>query len=156
LCAYQTWGLEGELAPPRRSTQPEVWARAIAIARAPVPAYEPVLCHRDFHPGNVLWHHGELSGIVDWTHACTGPVAADVAHCRVNLALLFGLEVADEFASRYGPVEALAWFDVVDVVGMSHVDEAWRWHDAGRPDITVDSINAAFDDFLAAAVARLS
>jgi aminoglycoside phosphotransferase (APT) family kinase protein len=155
LCAYRPWGLEGELAPPRWSTRPDVWTRAIAISRAPVPAHEPVLCHRDFHPGNVLWHHGELSGVVDWTHACIGPVAADVAHCRVNLALLFGAEVAEEFALRYGPVADLAWFDIVDVVGFDRID-AWRWHDAGRPDITFESITAAFDDFLAAAVAQLS
>jgi aminoglycoside phosphotransferase (APT) family kinase protein len=155
LCAYRPWGLDRELAPPRWSTRPDVWTRAIAISRTPVPAYEPALCHRDFHPGNVLWHHGELSGIVDWTHACTGPVTADVAHCRANLSLLFGAEVADEFAHRYGPVADLAWFDVVDVVGFEPID-AWRWHDAGRPDITFESITAALDDFLAAAVVQLS
>jgi aminoglycoside phosphotransferase (APT) family kinase protein len=155
LCPYRPWGLDDDLAPPRWSSRPDVWKRAIAIARGPIPAYAPILCHRDFHPANVLWHHGELSGVVDWTHTCTGPAAADVAHCRVNLTLLFGLEVADAFARRYGPVNDLAWFDVVDIVGMSRID-AWRWHDAGRPDITFESIGTAFDEFLAAAVAKLT
>jgi aminoglycoside phosphotransferase (APT) family kinase protein len=155
LCIYRPWGIDGELAPPRWTTRPDVWTRAIAIARAPVPAYEPVLCHRDFHPGNVLWHHGALSGVVDWTHACTGPAAADVAHCCVNLSLLFGADVADEFARRYGPVDDLAWFEIVDVVGFDRID-AWRWQDAGRVDITFESIKAALDDFLATAVERLT
>jgi aminoglycoside phosphotransferase (APT) family kinase protein len=155
LCAYRPWGLDGELEPPRWSTRSDVWTRAIEIARSPIPAHRPVLCHRDFHPGNVLWHHGALSGVVDWTHACAGPAAADVAHCRANLSLLFGREAADEFARRYGPVEDLAWFDIVDVVGFDPI-EAWRWQDAGRLDITTESIGAAFDDFLAAAVEQLT
>ncbi len=70
-----------------------------------------------------------------------------------NLALLFGPDVADEFARRYGPVDDLAWFDVVDVAGWRTLDP-WRWHDAGRSDITDEAIIHAFDDFLAAAVER--
>ena len=84
-----------------------------------------------------------------------GPAAADVAHCRLNLTLLFGLEVADDFARRYGPLDDLAWFDLVDAVGWGPL-EAWRWRDAGRTDITQDTLVQSFDDFLAAAVERLS
>lgn len=155
LWPYRPWNLDGGLELPHWSTRPDVWARAVAIARDGVPGHERVLCHRDFHPGNVLWHHGQLSGVVDWSHACIGPAAADVAHCRVNLTLLFGPNVADEFARRYGPVDDLAWFDIADVVGFDRID-AWRWQDAGRPDITNESIGAAFDDFLAGAVNRIS
>jgi aminoglycoside phosphotransferase (APT) family kinase protein len=120
-----------------------------------VPDYAPVLCHRDFHPGNVLWRDGRLSGVVDWTHSCVGPAAADVAHCRVNLAVLFGQDVADEFARRYGAVDDLAWFDVVDLVGWRTL-EPWRWQDAGRVDITAETLATAADTFLADAVDRAS
>jgi aminoglycoside phosphotransferase (APT) family kinase protein len=155
LFVYEPWGIDGDLTPPPWTTRPDVWTHAIAIARSPIPEYEPVLCHRDFHPGNVLWKHGVLSGVVDWTHACTGPAAADVAHCCANLSLLFGVEVADEFAHRYGPVDNLPWFEIVDVVGFERID-AWRWQDAGRVDITFESITAALDRFLATAVERLT
>jgi aminoglycoside phosphotransferase (APT) family kinase protein len=155
LFVYEPWGIDGDLAPPPWTTRPDVWTRAIAIARSPVAAYEPVLCHRDFHPGNVLWHHGALSGVVDWSHACTGPAAADVAHCCANLSLLFGVDVADEFAHRYGCVDDLPWFEIVDVVGFERID-AWRWQDAGRVDVTFESITAALDSFLAIAVERLT
>jgi aminoglycoside phosphotransferase (APT) family kinase protein len=151
---YRPWGLELLADAPGWSRRPDVWRRAIAIARRPVPAAPTVLCHRDFHPGNVLWHRGRVSGVVDWTHTCLGPAAADVAHCRTNLALLFGLEVADEFARRYGPVADRAWFDIVDTVGAGD-PEVWRWHDAGRADITVDTVVRTRDDLLAAAVAQL-
>ena len=86
--------------PPPWTRRPDVWRRAFEIARGPVPGYSPVLCHRDFHPGNVLWHAGRVTGVVDWTNTCRGPAACDVAHCRNNLALLFGLDAADDFARR--------------------------------------------------------
>jgi aminoglycoside phosphotransferase (APT) family kinase protein len=155
LYDYRPWGLGDLTEPPSWSRRPDIWRRAFEIARHPVPIQRRVFCHRDFHPGNVLWHHGRVSGVVDWTHACLGPAAADVAHCRLNLSLLFGLEVADEFGRRFGPVDELAWFDIVDAVGTTP-PETWRWHDAGRTDITIDGLIRSLDDFLAAAVERAS
>jgi aminoglycoside phosphotransferase (APT) family kinase protein len=155
LYDYQPWGLGDVTGPPAWSRRPDAWHRACEIARRPVPAYSGVLCHRDFYPGNVLWDHGRVTGVVDWTHACLGPAAVDVAHCRLNLTLLFGLDVADEFSRRFGPLDDLAWFDVVDAVGMEP-PETWRWHDAGRTDITIDGLARSLDDFLAAAVDRAS
>ena len=149
------FGLDRLDDPPPWSKRPAVWLRAFDIARRPLPADVSVVCHRDFHPGNVLWRRGRVTGVVDWTQACVGPAAADVAHCRANLTLLFGLDVADDFARRYGPVDDLAWFDVVDVAGWGPLD-AWRWHDAGRTDITEEKMIRSFDAFVAAAVERLS
>ncbi len=152
---YRPWGIDRLTDAPAWSRRPDVWRRAIEIARTPVPAAPTVLCHRDFHPGNVLWRHGRVSGVVDWTHTCRGPAAADVAHCRANLALLFGLEVADDFTRRYGTLDDLAWFDIVDTVGAG-APEVWRWHDAGRADIDVDTIMRTCDDLIADAVERSS
>jgi aminoglycoside phosphotransferase (APT) family kinase protein len=156
---FRPWSLDTVTAPPSWSRRPEVLERAIEIAHQPVPAHERVLVHRDFWPGNLLWQRGKLTGVVDWTHACRGPIAADVAHCRGNLALLFGLDVADEFTRRYGEVDDLAWHDIADTVSMGEEDaapEAWRWHDAGRTDITTEKIIAVHDEILVAAVNRIS
>ena len=79
--------------PPAWARYPRVWERAAEISRGPAPDLPAVLLHRDFHPGNVLWRHGRVSGVVDWQGACAGPAAADVAHCRVNL-LTIGAEVS--------------------------------------------------------------
>ena len=154
LFEYRPWNLDGLDEAPGWSRRPDVWRRAIALARRPVPRHLPVLCHRDFHPGNVLWRRGRVTGVVDWTHACRGPAAADVAHCRVNLAQLFGLEAANEFARRYGPVDDLAWFDIVAVVGCEP-PEVWRWHDAGRADMTVETVMQSYEDLLADALERI-
>ncbi len=155
LGTYRPWGLQRPPDPPSWTRHPDVWRRAFEIARRPVPPYAAVVCHRDFHPGNVLWEDDAVSGVVDWTQTCVGPAAADVAHCRVNLAVLFDLDVADEFARRYGPVDDLAWFDIADVSGFGALD-AWRWHEAGRTDLTDETMARAFDRFVVDAVERFS
>lgn len=140
LGSYRPWNLHVVTAPPEWARAKQAWRAAIEAVRAGVPATAAVLCHRDFHPANVLWDvQGALSGVVDWTHACRGPAAVDVAHCRLNLAWLHGLDVADDFARAYGRVEQLASFDCVDAVGVGDGEpDAWRWHDGGRRDLTTD------------------
>jgi aminoglycoside phosphotransferase (APT) family kinase protein len=155
LGGFRTWTERSRV--PAWATDADAWLRAIDAVRSPVPAPERVFLHRDFHPGNVLWNDGGVSGVVDWTYACGGPVAADVAHCRTNLNLLFGLDVADEFARRYGAVPDLAWFDLADVVSMASDDlDVWRWHDAGRPDLSAELIAERHEAFLANALSRLA
>ena len=75
--------------------------------------------HRDFHPGNVLWRRGTVTGVVDWPGACTGPAVADVAHCRVNL-LTFGTGAAQRFTVFWQQAAGAAhhpWADVVTITG---------------------------------------
>ena len=65
------------------------------------PASRPVFIHRDYHPTNVLWRAGAISGVVDWINACRGPAGVDVAHCRTNLAQMYGPDTADQFLDAY-------------------------------------------------------
>jgi aminoglycoside phosphotransferase (APT) family kinase protein len=151
---YRPWGVENLTEPPPWTRHRSAWTHAISTAHGPIPSYTTVFCHRDYHPGNVLWHDGRVSGVVDWTHACRGPAAADVAHCRANLTLLFGLDVADDFARRYGAVDDLALFDLLTQVGFGDLS-TWRWHDAGRLDIDEAALIRAGDALLVSAVERL-
>jgi aminoglycoside phosphotransferase (APT) family kinase protein len=105
--------------PPGWARYPRVWERAVEISLGPAPDLPAVLLHRDFHPGNVLWRRGRVSGVVDWLGACAGPAAADVAHCRVNL-LAMGAEVTERFTGRWERVAGAGyhpWGDVVTIVG---------------------------------------
>ena len=77
-----------------------VWEGALAAARE-AESTEASLIHRDYHPGNSLWRHGALTGIVDWTQASMGPVEVDVGSMRWNLAADFGLPAADRFLEAY-------------------------------------------------------
>ncbi len=105
--------------PPGWARYPALWKRAAEISHGPPPRLPAVLLHRDFHPGNVLWQRGTVSGVVDWQEACTGPAAADVAHCRVNL-LTFGTETAERFTALWQQAAGAAyhpWADVVTIIG---------------------------------------
>jgi aminoglycoside phosphotransferase (APT) family kinase protein len=90
--------------PPVWAKQPEAWLRGIEVLDGPPPSDERLLIHRDFHPGNVLWRDGEVTGVIDWVNASVGSPWADVGHCRVNLASEVGPEAADEFLDLYRQV----------------------------------------------------
>ena len=62
---------------------------------------ERVVGHGDFHPGNLLWRRGRLTGVVDWSAAKLSPQAYEVAYCRADLTVLFGSRVADAFLTHY-------------------------------------------------------
>ena len=77
------------------------WETAISIVTGAAPEAKRRFIHRDYHPANVLWSGGEVSGIVDWVNGCIGPVGIDIGHCRVNLVQLYGIPAADEFLAHY-------------------------------------------------------
>ncbi|HZI45330.1 MAG TPA: aminoglycoside phosphotransferase family protein, partial [Ilumatobacter sp.] len=71
--------------PPRWSTDPALWERAVELFHRPGPTSDVGFVHRDFNPGNVLWVRDRLTGLVDWQWSCVGPRSIDPAHCRLNL-----------------------------------------------------------------------
>lgn len=86
---------------PAWSTIPATWKKAIEIVKGPRPKVRECFIHRDYHPANVLWENGSVSGVVDWVNACTGPAGVDAGHCRWNLAMLYDVETADQFLEAY-------------------------------------------------------
>jgi aminoglycoside phosphotransferase (APT) family kinase protein len=72
--------------PPRWATSLATWERAVEIFQGPIPERGAGFAHRDFHPGNVLWHRRHITGVVDWQNACCAPASIDISHCRLNLA----------------------------------------------------------------------
>src|SRR6185295_9148382 len=44
----------------------ELWERVATALEASPPAQRETFIHRDYHPGNVLWDGGRVSGVVDW------------------------------------------------------------------------------------------
>lgn len=86
---------------PTWSKVPQAWKSAKKITKNSPPNEIYTFIHRDFHPTNVLWWRGKVSGVVDWVNACLGPKGVDVGHCRWNLAMLYGVDVADQFLKSY-------------------------------------------------------
>jgi aminoglycoside phosphotransferase (APT) family kinase protein len=133
--------------PPGWARRPAVWTRAVEIFHAAAPDAPAVFVHRDFHPGNVLWRHGRVSGVVDWASASIGPAWVDVGHCRANL-LRYGMEAADRFTAAWEQLAGARfhpWADVITIIGLL---------DSLRDDPGADRMN--IEDVLARAVAVLA
>jgi len=97
-----------ELEPPPWSREPAIWRAAIAVARDTPTAYQPCFVHDDYQHFNLLWSRERLTGVVDWTFAGTGMPECDVGHCQLNLAILWGAEVAATFRRDYEVVAGRA------------------------------------------------
>ncbi len=132
--------------PPGWARHPRVWERAAEICHGPAPLLPEVLVHGDFHPGNVLWRWGKVSGVVDWQAACAGPAIIDVAHCRVSL-LTFGTEEAERFTAFWQQAASVTyhpWADVITIIGfLDDLRDDWG------------SERLLVEDMLACAVAEL-
>lgn len=136
------------------------WQRLLALAQSPPPESAEVFLHRDYHPANILWQDHRISGIVDWVNGCRGPRGVDVAHCRLNLALLYGLPVADAFLEMYaaavGGYDHHPHWDVDDALSwLPEADFYEPWAEFGRPRHSATAMQDRMRAFLLAALQRL-
>jgi aminoglycoside phosphotransferase (APT) family kinase protein len=133
--------------PPVWAARPDVWERAFDVLDGESPSEERLFIHRDYHPGNVLWAGGRVTGIIDWVNASIGSPWADVGHCRVNIASELGQEAADRFLDLYRAVSGRT----------DEYDPYWDISAAiGGLDEDADAQPSPADEqFLVAAVARL-
>jgi len=114
---YQLW--EQLRMVPDWAERPDHWEAAFRLLDASTPPADVCFVHRDFQHFNVLWSRGRLTGVVDWVWASQGSPDVDVAHERLNLALLHSVDVAERFRFAY---EAEAgrqvdpWWDLRELV----------------------------------------
>ncbi len=133
--------------PPRWTSDPARWERAVDLFHRPVPTSDVGFVHRDFNPGNVLWTRGRLSGLVDWQWACAGPRSIDPAHCRLNL-FQYNPRMADDVRSVWEQRSGLTfdpWADLASIIGT--LDQL-----RGRrpPNAAIWAIEAALGDAVSA------
>jgi len=98
---YDRWIDTQQLTVPATAARPQLWRAMASALMTSEPAYRPCFIHRDFQHFNLLWSRGELTGVVDWGDAGSGPPDIDTGHCRLNLAVLFGAEWAEQFRIAY-------------------------------------------------------
>ena len=125
---------------PKWATKPDVWHRAIEICHGPVLDEDRVFMHRDFYPGNVLWHRRCVSGLVDWEAASVGPRSMDVAHCRINL-LYEGLDTAEVFTHEWEHHTGRRfnrWADIATIIGL--LDSERRQPSAQRKRFDIETM----------------
>ena len=90
-----------EFDPPPWTDHPGTWTAAARLLGDGQPEVVPRFMHGDYQHFNMLWSRRRLTGIVDWTFSSSGPADLDVGHCRLNLALLHGVAVAERFRAMY-------------------------------------------------------
>jgi len=156
---YTPWfDVEG-LAIPSWAEDLGAWHALHDRVRAGAPKTREGFVHRDYHPGNVLWEGGTVSGVVDWVNACIGPLEVDVAHCRPNLAVTHGIEAADAFDSAYrrrtGTPPADPYWDAAALAGSSDGFEGMLAFRAFGLALTEELITARLNAFARAAARRL-
>ena len=116
----------GTWQPPAGEHNPLTAAAVSAVtARLPSLSAERVFTHGDFHPGNVLWHRGRITGVVDWSAARLDARWSELAYCRADVCLLLGPDVADRLAGAYSDIvgdtsDELAVYDVMWVFNIRH------------------------------------
>jgi aminoglycoside phosphotransferase (APT) family kinase protein len=87
---------------------------------------QAVLCHNDFHEGNVLIdEHGRITGVIDMENVVAADPLTDIARTagysiRGDRAKWNGL------MAGYGP-SALARADVLPLYRLQHLVELWNW-----------------------------
>jgi hypothetical protein len=148
---YVPYNRLDERRPPRHALRPPLWERAFEVAAGPSPEAPYRFIHRDYHPDNTLWSYGRLTGIVDWSDASYGPVAVDIAHMRLNLALRYGPPAAERFVAAFDQVSGgyrhHPYWDMRCLLDLLPEDEGRIIDEAKMPLV---------EDYLASLLAQLS
>lgn len=101
----------------------------------------PVLCHNDFHEGNVLVSGARVTGYVDVEGAIAADPLLDVARTDYH-ALRGDPARRAAFLDGYGPLPA-DWPERIDIYRLHHALELWNW--AARTGKPADQARAAAD-----------
>ena len=157
---YESWNDTTSDERPDWWKDPRLWTEAQSGTDR-MPRFETCFIHRDYHPVNVLREGERISGIVDWINACMGPAGIDVAHCRLNLALMYGQAAAEAFLEQY---EAATpgyrhhpYWDLDDALGaLPDVKPYPPWAEFGLSGLTAEIVRARLETFVEAAVGSLS
>jgi len=155
---YEPWFSADDLHPKPWRTQTAAWAEAASIVGDGLPPEPAVFLHRDYQHFNLLWSGQHLGGVIDWTEASRGPREVDVAHCRWNLAVLFSVEMAEEFRLLYESESGRVTdprFDLTELVGYG----PWAKvgipaQVAGRRPVDVAGMDERVEELLVSALAR--
>lgn len=140
---------------PAGALDPSLAARALKalIARFPWTDGQPtVFNHGDFHPGNLMWSRGRLTGVIDWSAARIGYPAGDIAAFVNEAELLLGPAIADAIVRGYeaevGPLADRSAWRLLCAFSTHH----WAhqlivpWHEQGRLDLTLEIVTQRLTD----------
>jgi aminoglycoside phosphotransferase (APT) family kinase protein len=148
------------LSPPTWSAHPRLWATALElVAGTAPPTRTRTFGHGDFQHFNLLWSRGRLTGVVDWGSRRPYPPSRDAGHNRLNLVILYGSAVADDFRRRYEAASGRSvdpWWDLAEtLVFLPSWGDTIRMQVRRRIPFDVDSMHRRVDAHLPVLLDRL-
>ena len=156
---YEPWLDLTALKVPPWTNRPDVWRAALELLASPPPSEPEGFVHGDYQQFNVLWHRGRISGVLDWTGSWFGPPDVDVAHARLNLVCLYGVERAESFRREYESRAGRStspWRDVAEFVGyVPRFAQTLRHQIARRMTLDAEGMTARVEDLLRLALDRV-
>jgi hypothetical protein len=124
----------GERTVPEGTSKPDLWRRVVDVLSRAAPATRFRFIHRDYHQENTMWLRWKLTGVIDWTQGCMGPLDIDLARMRSNLASEVSLESAAEFLEAYR-----------DTIGDPSYEPDPYWELTDFADMTLDGLDEGHD-----------
>ena len=133
---------------------------AVLELRTSLGRVRPVFLHMDYWPGNILWHRGRISGLVDWDASSYGDPALDVGYFRMNMYLRGIKEAAgiflDYYESESGPVENLGFWELACAARPLPAPARWLLEFYETQDVSaiVSRAETDFSEFVESAMRR--
>lgn len=118
--------------------------------------------HDDLWQGNALWVGDRLTALIDWECAGVGPAGVDLGAVRLDAAMCFDVDAADDvlagWEARAGRrADDVAYWDVVAALS-TPPDIGWfagTISAQGRPDLTRELLEQRRNRFLSNALEQL-
>ncbi len=119
--------------------------------------------HDDMWQGNALWDGDRLTGVIDWECAGVGPAGVDFGALRLDAAMCFDVDAADDVLAGWVAeagrrADDVAYWDVVAALS-TPPDVGWfagTISAQGRPDLTRELLEERRNRFLSNALDQLS
>jgi aminoglycoside phosphotransferase (APT) family kinase protein len=147
-----------EAQPNRHGSNPSVELWRTIVERMPNVTMGPnVFIHGDFHPGNVMFSRNRLSAVIDWPLASAGQPASDLSMCRLDTALMLGLDAADMILDAYeaetgAPVADRGWWDLFAASRADLALDSWTESYAGLAEVDLATVTERFGRFVSDAL----
>lgn len=130
--------------------------------RAYRPRRDEGFVHDDLWQGNALWDGDRLTALIDWECAGVGPAGVDLGALRLDAAMCFDVEAADDVLAGWETQAArraddVAYWDVVAALS-TPPDVGWfagTMSAQGRPDLTRELLEQRRNRFLSKALDKL-
>ena len=156
---YKPWGAVATRDVPASVCDEKLWREVQTLLSDDPPSVPATFIHRDFQHFNLLWARERLTSVIDWTWASTGPRDVDIAHCRLNLAVLFSPATAELFHDAYASLTGYRVHPWWDLHGLAHYSDHWPEfipvQVAGRRDVDIAGMSARVEEVMRATLARL-